>query len=271
MSLVSDDNFGPAVSKTPMAKFAASFGRFEAYCCCIAIYTLGYIQMASAQNVQTYASAQVFYAIGSTTLQVLQQIFIADTTDLLNRALFTRLPDLPYLFTVWMGPWLADQILRRASWRWGFGIWALLLPMASIPLIIALYRQKRRSRRRALVETDEAGPVRKGVRGLLPFLRRLGSDLDVLGLLLFTAGFSLVLIPISLMGVVRQGWKSPAILTAIVGGCISLVAFVFCERSKRLAPSPLIPFRLLKTRTVVVGCSLAFWYFSEYIRPCQYE
>jgi len=56
-----------------MAKVADVFGRFEAFCVSILIYVLGYIQMAASTNVQTYASAQIFYSAGSTGLQILNK------------------------------------------------------------------------------------------------------------------------------------------------------------------------------------------------------
>ncbi|KAI4259277.1 MAG: hypothetical protein LQ352_000817 [Teloschistes flavicans] len=91
-----------AVIKPPMAKIANAFGRLEAFCIGVFLYIVGYIQMAASNNVRTFASAQIFYSAGFTGLQILQQIFIADTSDLLNRALFSSLPDLPFLVTVWV-------------------------------------------------------------------------------------------------------------------------------------------------------------------------
>ena len=80
-----------------MAKLADVLGRLEAYLIAIPLYILGYIQMASSRNVQTFAAAQIFYSSGSTGVQILQQVFIADTSDILNRALFSTLPDVPFL------------------------------------------------------------------------------------------------------------------------------------------------------------------------------
>ncbi|KAL8695057.1 MAG: hypothetical protein Q9218_000425 [Villophora microphyllina] len=93
---------GTAVIKPPMAKIANAFGRLEAFSISVFLYVIGYIQMAGSNNVKTFASAQIFYSAGNTGLQILQQIFIADTSDLLNRALWSSLPDIPFLITVWV-------------------------------------------------------------------------------------------------------------------------------------------------------------------------
>ncbi|OTA23580.1 hypothetical protein BTJ68_13004 [Hortaea werneckii EXF-2000] len=88
---------------------------------------------AAANNVKTYAAAQIFYSAGQTGLQILVQIFIADTSDLLNRALIVTLPDIPFLVNVWIGPPLANTILQRLSWRWGYGRKKRLATAVAIP------------------------------------------------------------------------------------------------------------------------------------------
>ncbi|XP_014562412.1 hypothetical protein COCVIDRAFT_84374 [Bipolaris victoriae FI3] len=93
-----------SVIKPPAGKIADVFGRLESFTIIVTLYTLGYIMQAASNSVQTFAGAQIFWSIGFNGLQVLQQIFVADTTDLLNRALFSTLFDLPFLWTTWAGP-----------------------------------------------------------------------------------------------------------------------------------------------------------------------
>ncbi|ERT02017.1 hypothetical protein HMPREF1624_00312 [Sporothrix schenckii ATCC 58251] len=145
-----------AVIKPPMAKLADVFGRFEAFLGAVLLCVAGYVQMACSHNVQTFAAAQIMYSAGITGLQVLNQIFVADTTDLRHRALLSSLPDTPFLITVWVGPSIASAIINATSWRWGYAMWAILLPIAFLPLGGSLavsayqsrnhrYRQRRRS------------------------------------------------------------------------------------------------------------------------------
>ena len=138
-----------------MAKMADVFGRFEAFLGAVLLCVTGYIQMACSRNVQTFATAQILYSAGITGLQVLNQIFVADTSDLRHRALLSSLPDTPFLVTVWIGPSIADAILHKTSWRWGYAMWAILLPLAFLPLggslAISAYQSHahRRQRRRS--------------------------------------------------------------------------------------------------------------------------
>ncbi|QSS64029.1 siderophore iron transporter mirC [Histoplasma capsulatum] len=199
-----------AVVKPPMAKVADVFGRFEAFCIAVSIYVLGYAQMAASSNVQTYASAQLFYSAGSTGLQILQQVFIADTSSLLNRALFSSMPDLPFLATVWIGPMIAAAILRETSWRWGYGMWTIILPAAFLPLALSLFLNQKKARRLNLLK-----PRPWKAHRFTSIVKRTWYDLDVFGLLLLSAGVALILVPLTLAANAKNTWKNSSIIAMI--------------------------------------------------------
>jgi len=247
-----------AVVKPPMAKIADVFGRLEAFSLSMFIYVIGYIQMAGSNNVRTYASAQIFYAAGFTGLQILQQVFVADTTNLLNRALFSSLPDTPFLVTVWIGPLLASSILENANWRWGYGIWAIVLPAAFLPLALSLFLNQRRAEKMKLMPQSPW----KG-KSITQILKSLWHELDVMGILLLTAAFSLILIPLTLAASEKDRWRNASVVAMLVTGCVCLVLFTLWETNSRLTPKPLVSLRLLRNRTVMAGCGLAFFYFSK--------
>jgi MFS family permease len=243
-----------------MAKIADVFGRLEAFTLCIVLYVLGYIQMAASTNVQTFAAAQIFYSAGSTGLQILQQVFVADTSDMLNRALFSSLPDTPFLVTTWIGAIIGGAIVASSTWRWAYGIWAIILPVVFVPLALTLFLNGRRARRNGLY-----GERRRFAEGSGPFavLTKIWNELDVGGILLLSASFALILIPLTLTKTTPGGWRSATIIALIVVGGVLLVAFPLWEGNKKLAPHPLIPLELLRSRTFCAGCAIGFLYFSE--------
>ena len=248
-----------------MAKIANVFGRLEAFSLSIFLYLLGYIQMAGSNNVKTFASAQIFYSAGSTGLQILQQIFIADTSDLLNRALFSSLPDLPFLVTVWVGPPIANSILAHSTWRWGYGLWTIVLLAAFVPLALALILNLRRAARMGMLPK----PVWKDAtaRGAL---HSCWYGLDVMGLLLLSAAISLILLPLTLAAKAKGGWSNASMIAmVVVGGCL-LIAFLLWEMNRKLAPQPFLALPLLKHRTVVAGCLIGFFYFGKSFKLSAY-
>lgn len=181
-----------AVVKPPMGKIADVFGRLESFTITIVLYTAGYIQQAASNNVKTFASAQIFWAAGFNGLQILQQIFVADTTDLLNRALYSTLFDVPFLWTVWAGPEVGERILKDRTWRWGYGIWAIILPICFIPLALSLWMNQKKAKR-------DGYEFPSALRGhtVPQVLRNLCFDLDLFGLLLLATAISLILLPLT--------------------------------------------------------------------------
>lgn len=248
-----------AVIKPPMSKIADVFGRFESFSIAVALYVIGYCQQAGSNNVRTYASAQIFYSAGSQGLQMLQQVFIADTSDLTWRALFSTIPDIPFLFTVWIGPIIATSIRTEASWRWGYGIWAIVLPVAFLPLALSLVLNQRKASKMGILPPSQF----KG-KSFLTNVKSIWFDLDVFGLLLLSAAISLILLPLTLAATASGGWSNPSMIAMIVVGCVCLAVFPFWERSEKLAPKAFFPKELFRERTVIVGVTMAFFYFMAF-------
>ena len=247
-----------------MAKIANVFGRLEAFLISILIYLIGYIQMAGSNNVKAFASAQIFYSAGSTGLQILIQIFIADTSDLLNRALFSSLPDVPFLVAVWVGPPIANGLLAHTTWRWGYGLWTIVLLVAFVPLALALFLNTRKAARLHLLPPSPW----KG-QSVVGGLKHFWYELDVMGLLLLSAACALILIPLTLAATAKNHWRNPSIVAMIVIGCVCLVVFPLWESTSRLAPRPFLSLQLLTNRNVLAGCGIAFFYFAVFYTSIQ--
>lgn len=225
--------------------------------------------MASAQNIETYASAQIFYSAGSTGLQILQQVFIADTSTFLNRALFSSLPESPFMVTVWIGPPIASAILDKSSWRWGYGIWAVILPVAFLPLVVSLFLNNRKTRKRDRSLVKKSPFHNKKTSSSLSTTASLLQDLDIIGTLLLSSGLSLILLPLTLVSHSSSGWSDIRIQAMIILGIVLLVFFPIFESQPNLAPRPLLPPFLLKSRTFVLGCFIGFFYFMIFYIAVQ--
>jgi len=195
---------------------------------------------------------------GFTGLQILQQIYIADTSDLLNRAFFSSIPDIPFLITVWVGAPIASSLPAATNWRWGYGLWAIVLPVAFLPLALASFVNMRKAARLHMLPRSP----RRG-KTFLGGLKALWYELDIFGLMLLSAAISLILIPCTLAATARSGWCNNSIIAMIVIGFVCLIVFPLWESSKRLAPRPFLALRHLTNRTVLVGCAIGFFYFGE--------
>ncbi|KAI1334165.1 putative siderochrome-iron transporter [Xylariaceae sp. FL0016] len=248
-----------AVVKLPMAKIADVFGRLRTFALCVALYVLGYIQLAAAPNIVAFVIAQVFYSAGFTGLQISCQIFIADTSSLRNRTFLSNLPAMPFVINMLIGPNIGKVIMDTASWRWAYGMWAIILPVAFIPLAICLFLHNRKEQRLGIQHQREDF---KGAP--LDIAKKLWLHLDVGGIILLATAVALILLPLTLSASADQGWASPHIVAMLVLGSLLLLGFGLWEASPRLAPQPLIPLALLRCRTFVVGCGLVFFFMAIY-------
>ena len=248
----------PAVIKPPMAKVADVFGRLEAFSISILLLVLGYMQMATSTNVQRFAAAQLFYSAGGTGLQILQQIFIADTSSLVNRGILSTMPAVPYMINVWIGSLIGGVILKTIGWRWGYAMWSILLPAMFIPFALTMFLNARKAKKQGVVVNSSF----KGL-GFTHGLKNLWVELDIGGTIILSAAFALILLPLTIASKTPNGWKSPSIVTMLVLGVSCLVAFPIWESNKTLSPRPLVPLHLLKSRTFCAGCAIGFLYFSK--------
>lgn len=183
-------------------------------------------------------------------------VFIADTSQLKNRAFAFAFVSSPYIATVWIGGPLATALLNGPGFRWGFGIFAILEFCVTLPLLALFYFNYRKAKKAGLV------PERTHSRGFVENLKYYAIEFDIAGILLIAGGLALFLLSFNLYSKQVQGWKSPLIICFLVFGILLLICFGLYE--KYLAPKTFIPFSLLMDRTVMGACILAATLFIEF-------
>lgn len=271
VSIVS--NLLSTVLKAPIAKLADVFGRLEVLIAGIVAFILGYICIANSRHIATYFLSQILYSVGSNSCMLIIQLVIADTSSLHNRALLASLPTAPFLAAVWLGPWLGEKFLRGVGWRWGVGVWSIILPIAALPLISVLgVNQYRSLKAERLSETSpsdlatreidaDADTEMRGTGWGMGVVKYL-VQLDLAGSLLFTAGLSMVLLPLTLANQEERSWRDPGIVTSLVLGPIVLVGFVWFEY--RWAKFPIVSVHVMKQKVLLAGCFAAVFFFATF-------
>lgn len=204
--------------------------------------------MASCTNVETYAAAQVFFWTGMNGIGYVLKIFLADTTTLKNRMILFGFSSTPYISNTFAGPAAGQAFLEGSTWRWGYGAFTIIIPVMCVPVITIFAVQLRRAREQGIYAPEKTN------RNLWQSVKFWVIELDVGGMLLAVAGFSLLLLPFSLAGYQEHVWREPKIIAMIVLGGLLLIAFPFYE--KYVAPRSFIPFELFKNRSVLAACLL---------------
>ncbi|KAK0206671.1 drug:h+ antiporter [Desarmillaria ectypa] len=251
-----------ACGKPVIAKVADVSSRGFAYVFVLVFYVVGYIVIASAQNIQTVAGGIVLYAVGYTGLQLLTSIIIADITTLQWRGFAVGMTSLPFIINAFIGSNVSTRVLNGAGWRWGYGMFAILIPASLSPLIITLVWAERKAKRLGLV--PEKPKASKSNKSLLQRTLEVMSQLDVVGLVLIGTSVALILLPLTLAENASGGWNNPSMIAMLVIGCVLFPAVGPWEF--KFAKYPVIPWRFITNFTAVGACLIGFFdYISFYL------
>ncbi|KAH7224233.1 siderophore iron transporter-like protein mirB [Fusarium oxysporum] len=237
-------NIASGIFRLPYAKLLDVWGRPKSLTLMVLVTVLGALMKAGCNNVETYCAAQVFYYVGYYGIQFSLVIFISDSAPIRNRALLFGIVWSPSLISTWAYGPTADRILTNLGYRWGFGIWCIVLPVFSAPA--------------GLIKRPEYGET---ISQRIVFCLK---EFDVGGLLILAAGLSLLLLSVSIYSYQDKGWGSPLIICCLVFGPLLIVCFILYEIY--LAPVTFLSSRLMKDRTVVwTNIMAATLYTSEFI------
>ena len=81
---------------------------------------------------------KVFYSIGFSGIIYAVAVLAADATSLRNRGLAFAFTSSPYMITAFAGSKAAEAFLLNVNWQWGFGCFAIIVPVVTLPLFIML-------------------------------------------------------------------------------------------------------------------------------------
>ena len=243
-----------AAAQPASARIADIFGRVELICLSVVLYVLGTIIEAVSQNVATFAAGALVYQIGYTIIILLLEVIIADITSTRARLLFSYIPTTPFLILTWISGNVSEAVLSVTDWRWGIGMWCIIYPVCASPLIISLMMLGRRAARRQGSKPSDG--VTNAVRNLpwRLFLAYLFWRLDVIGVILMIAVFSLILVPMTIAGGFEASWTAAKVLAPLIVGVCTIPVFVLWQL---YAPQPLVPLRLIKDRAIWAALGIA--------------
>jgi len=238
-----------AVAVQPTAaKIADVFGRFEIVAASTVFYVVGMAIESTASSVYTFCLGTIIYQVGYTCMVLLLEVLVADFSSMRARVFFSYIPALPFIINTWISGNVTAAVLAVTTWRWGIGMWCIIYPVCSMPLLVTLYRIDRRQVSIAKSESPQGFHSTMQFLGLSKGRSGLFHQLDIVGLCTLVTAFSLILAPLTIVGGTVSHWRNPAIITALVIGFILVPVFVVWER--RGARTPLVPFHLLADRGV---------------------
>ncbi|KIX01230.1 uncharacterized protein Z518_08955 [Rhinocladiella mackenziei CBS 650.93] len=240
----------------PLAKMLDLWGRAEGFLVMILFTTLGLILMASCNGLSTFCAAQVFWSVGAGGMIYSVDVITADASKLKNRGLAYAFTSSPYIITAFAGPKASDDFYYHISWRWGFGCFAIILPVVAAPLFFILKHNLRKAEKQGVLVR------KKSDRTLWQNVWHYFVEFDLVGVILFAAGLTVFLLPFTLADTAPDGWGSGYIIAMIVVGFVVLCIFGLYEIF--LARTPFLNVHLLANRTIIGACLLDLTYQISY-------
>ncbi|TEA18332.1 Siderophore iron transporter 3 [Colletotrichum sidae] len=273
-----------AISKPFIGKLADITSRPTTYVVILVLYVVGFAVAASSGTFAAYTVGICFTSVGKSGLDLLSDIIVGDLTPLQWRGFFGAALSVPFVVTVPVNGFIAEAFVD--NWRWGLGMFAIVVPVLLIPAIFTLYSMQRRGEKLGMVTMAASKRLRTGTAGesegqaeragffyWMMLLRDGLIDIDIFGLVILGTAFSLILLPFTLAEGADGGWASPRIVAMLVVGFVLLVSFVLFE--KHVSPKPLMTKHILQNRTFLASAAIYTFnqmasavrntYFSSYV------
>jgi MFS family permease len=275
------------VSKPFIAKFSDITSRPYTYLLCIFFYTCGYIIAASSRTVSAYIVGEVFVAIGSSGLDLTNDIIVADLTPLEWRGFASSMLSTPFIINTWFAGKIVDALQARNQWRWGLGMFAIIMPVALSPAVATLIYLDRKAKKEGVVNIASSNAARRAARELaqesgyegphgaivapaaeenktwLEALKHNLEEIDAFGLILLGFGWSLLLLPFSLKTYAEHGWRNQSLIAMMIVGGLLLIFYVVFEMKWARVPSA--PRRLVFNRTFIMAIVIDGFYMRMYL------
>ncbi|KAL2214188.1 MFS general substrate transporter [Sarocladium strictum] len=255
-----------AASQPSIARLTDVFGRIEVFTVAIVFIVVGTILQTFSSEAQSFSGGAVLQALGYRISTMAIEIMIADFTSVKARLLFAFTVNWPHLVNTWVSGDVVKAVLSVATWRWGLGMFAIIIPVCSIPLITFMFLLERKSQPNNGSEGEHRAAHSKASK--LPSPRQLFWDIDAIGVSLLTGALAMTLIPLTLAGGQVSKWREPGTLAPLIFGIILFPVFGFWESK---VTTPLFPLHLLRNRSVWaglgIGClgPLAFTIHGNYL------
>lgn len=145
------------VLKLPIARMLNLWGRAEGLLVFVGVYTLGLIILAACNGPDSFAAGNVLFWVGYNSVYYILDVFIADTSGLRNRAFAFAFVSTPFICTAFTAPLAGQSFVNHTGWRWGYGVFAIVVPVTLCPLAVVFKYYERQAIKRGILKREPSG------------------------------------------------------------------------------------------------------------------
>jgi EmrB/QacA subfamily drug resistance transporter len=212
----------------PLSRWAVDrFGTKNVWLASVLLFTLGSVLCGLSWSLPSLVVSRVIQGLGGGMILPTSQTILAREAGPARMGRVMSVVGVPQFLAPLLGPVVGGLILTTVSWRW---IFFINLPIGVIALI----------RGRKILDHDNAGKTER---------------IDVVGMLLLSPGFALVIYGISAFG--GNGEFTATVLGTFLAGFLLLGLFVI--HSFRIE-TPLLNLRLWRDRSLLAATLVLFMF-----------
>ncbi|GIJ88508.1 hypothetical protein Asppvi_007432 [Aspergillus pseudoviridinutans] len=200
------------------------FGRKIVYLSALALLCIADLLCGLSQNAAMFYVFRGLAGIAGGGVGSLTMIIVSDIVTLEDRGKYQGILGASLGLGNVIGPFIAAAFIMNSTWR---GFFWLISPLAACSIIVGFF---------LIPNNASMGGVRKNL-----------SKIDFYGIIASSIGIIFLLIPISGGGSYFQ-WGSAMVISMLVIGVCSLVAFVFIEW--KVASLPMLPVVFFKNKVL---------------------
>ncbi|RDW44565.1 major facilitator superfamily domain-containing protein [Yarrowia lipolytica] len=234
------------VTRPAFAKVCDHIGRLEGWVIVVLCHLVGSVLFASAPNTGCYFAGIVFWEVATVGGHMMTELYASDTSTINTRIIFSSFIQSPNIWGPYAAAPIVGAILDVATWRWGYGMFAIVIPVCSLGVLF-------------LFSVMRVKEFRLGARGdfYTPGgFKRFLLSFDIVGLVMLCAGTILLFFPITLAEGTDK-WSRPGFIAMLTIGSFLLAAFPLWEIYG--AQSPLISWKLFRNRAMICSCIILFF------------
>lgn len=162
--------------------------------------------------------------------------------------------------------------IELENWRWGYGMFCIVLPAAFIPLLGVLYWGDWKAKKIGALSIASSSYARRHAleqaqepkKSYFQLVRHFLNLIDAAGLILFGTALALILLPFTLTENAKGGWHNPSMIAMEVVGWVILIGFGTYEWT--VAEFPLLPRRILNRTFLCCAFIDAMYEMGGYIQ-----
>ncbi|CCF57259.1 hypothetical protein KAFR_0C02660 [Kazachstania africana CBS 2517] len=256
-----------AIGELFFARSADIFGRTSIFYICLVFYVVGTIIVATSKGISQFAAGYCIYSFGESGIDMVMQLLVSDFSHLNWRLVAGVIPMLPNVINAWASGTIVSDF--SDNWQWGIGMFAIIVPVACIPLAVCLFHMRYMAKKNKKNELKRPWHSNNELSWAQFIRETLFWRLDLVGLITLGASLGCILVPFTLTKKAGKKWaKASTIVPEVIGWAVGLPLYIVWE--KFYAKYPLTPLRLIRDRGVYAALVAVFLYEFIYVMEANY-